>query len=81
MLSPTCLCGQIMTFKPGETKTFCKTPGCGVVQECGPEGYWAYGRSRLVFTPNLTAEVKRKLNHYQKYMRWRNRARKAVRPC
>ncbi|WP_407310600.1 hypothetical protein [Desulfosporosinus sp. SB140] len=72
MLTPTCLCGQPMTFKPGENKTYCKAPGCGVVQEKRPEGYWAYGLSRIAFTPILT---KQKLNHYQRYMRWRNRGR------
>lgn len=68
MLYPTCICGRPMEFRTDQTKTYCKTPGCGVVQERGPEGYWAYGRSRLAFTPIL---AKLKLNHYQRYMAWR----------
>jgi len=72
VLIPTCLCGRAMQFEPNETKTFCKAPGCGVVQKLGPEGYWAEGWWRTAFTPIFT---KLKLNHYQKYMRWRNEAR------
>ena len=70
VLTPTCLCGQAMVFKPGEIKTFCKTPGCGVVQKHGPEGYWAEGGTRLAFTPIFTKPIK--LNHYERYMAWRN---------
>jgi len=56
-----------MKFETGQTRSWCKTPGCGVVQELKPEGYWAYGETRNVFTPILV-----KPNHYQKYMCWRN---------
>lgn len=66
-MKPTCICGRRMEFKPDETRTFCRAPGCGVVQEKRPEGYWALGMSRIVFTPG-----KRKMNHYERYMRWRN---------
>jgi len=61
-----------MEFKEDETKTFCKTPGCGVVQKRGPEGYWAEGGTRLAFTPIFTPELIRRLNHYGRYMAWRN---------
>ena len=50
-LTPTCICGRAMEFKPGEKISFCRTPGCGVVLEKVYEGYWAHGRSRIVFTP------------------------------
>ncbi|MCO1599864.1 hypothetical protein [Desulfosporosinus nitroreducens] len=69
-LTPTCLCGYPMMFKPGQTRTFCKNPGCSVVQEKVEGGYWATGWTRSVFTPILAKPPK--LNHYQKYMRWRN---------
>jgi len=67
-----------MDFKLGEVKTFCKTPGCGVVQRRGPEGYWAEGWFRVAFTPIFA-----KPNHYQRYMAWRNQisVRKAGRRC
>jgi len=69
---PTCLCGRPMEFKEGETKTFCKAPGCGVVLKRGPEGYWAGGSWWIAFTPLYTPELVRRLNHYGKYMDWRN---------
>lgn len=77
-LYPTCICGRAMEFKPGEKKTFCKTPGCGVVLERGPEGYRALGFFTISFTPIFTAEVKQKLNHYQRYMTWRNAKKRSV---
>ncbi len=52
-LIPTCICGRAMRFKANETISFCRTPGCGVVLERVREGYWAYGRSRVAFTPIL----------------------------
>ena len=69
---PTCLCGQPMQFQPGETKTRCKTLGCGVLQELKDEGYWAKGLTRSLLTPIFT---KKKLNHYERYMAWRNKKR------
>ncbi|EHQ88239.1 hypothetical protein DesyoDRAFT_1068 [Desulfosporosinus youngiae DSM 17734] len=67
MLVPICLCGQVIRFEPGQTVTFCKTPGCGVVQEKLKDGYLARGTTRNLYTPIFT-----KPNHYERYMRWRN---------
>ena len=67
-MQPLCICGQIMTFPQGVNKSHCKTEGCGVPWEREPDGYWAEGLTKRIFTPIL----KRKLNHYQKYMRWRD---------
>lgn len=53
VLAPTCICGREMKFKARVNISFCKTPGCGVVLERVREGYWAYGRSRVAFTPIL----------------------------
>jgi len=64
---PTCICGQLMYFPAGETKFRC--PKCRARWEQGPEGYWALGVARIAFTPIFT---KRKLNHYERYMAWRN---------
>ena len=77
VLTPTCLCGQAMLFKPGEIKTFCKTPGCGVTHKRGPEGYWAEGWSRTAFTPIFAKPIK--LNHYERYMAWRVKSLKSRR--
>lgn len=76
-LTPTCICGEPMQFEPGETKTFCKAPGCGVVQERGPEGYWAYGRSRNALTPILprpkACSVRSRADRYKNYPKQRRR--------
>jgi hypothetical protein len=74
-LTPRCLCGQVITFPKHKDKSHCKTEGCGVRWERGPEGYWAIGLTRIMFTPYL-AKVRdsiSKLNHYERYIRWRNK--------
>jgi hypothetical protein len=58
-----CFCGQEVTFPEGEVRTKCKTKGCRAVWECGVEGFWS------VLAPVLPT----KLNHYEKYMAWRNK--------
>lgn len=86
-LYPTCICGRAMEFKPGETKSFCRTPGCGVVLIKGPEGYWAEGRSRIAFTPILPVPkvqkgVKSRDSKYINYPKSKRKRRKAgMRPC
>ena len=77
-LIPTCICGRPMEFQHGESKTFCKAPGCGVVQQKGPEGYWACGRSRTALTPILPRVVVRKgvksrADRYKNYPKQRRR--------
>lgn len=81
-MEPTCICGRTMEFKSGETRTFCKAPGCGVVQKRGPEGYWAYGRTRLGFTPIFTSPQHKpdRLHSYAKWLK-KNRMRKVVERC
>lgn len=64
-LSLQCACGQAVTFPEGEIKFYCK---CGTAWEIGIEWFW-YTNLTIPFTPILT---KRKLNHYERYMRWRN---------
>ncbi len=60
-LSVPCVCGQALTFPEGEIKTVCQ---CGAIWEIGHEGFW--GR---VVVPIV---AKKKLNHYERYMAWRN---------
>ncbi|AFQ46290.1 hypothetical protein [Desulfosporosinus meridiei] len=71
-LTPLCKCGQAMMFPVGKTGARCPIDGCGMRWERGPEGYWATGLFTITFTPIITEQPKRKLNHYQKYMRWRD---------
>jgi hypothetical protein len=59
-LLPTCLCGRTMTDKD-------RCPACGLNWEHDKDGHLAYGFRSWIFTP-----LKLKLNHYQKYMRWRD---------
>ena len=75
-LKPRCKCGQAMEFEPGQTKARCLNSRCGMRWEVGPEGYWATGLFTLSFTPIFTEAVKTKLNHYDKYMNWRNKKRR-----
>jgi len=77
-LTPTCKCGIAITFPEGKTKAKCPINGCGLRWELRPEGYWAIGLFTISFTPIFTAQNKKKLNHYQKYMEWRNRKGKRV---
>jgi len=72
-LQPRCKCGQAIEFAPGQTKSRCPVSGCGMPWECGPEGYWALGLFTISFTPIFAAATKRRFNHYEKYMRWRNK--------
>ncbi|HBV87008.1 MAG TPA: hypothetical protein DEF42_10240 [Desulfosporosinus sp.] len=74
-LIPLCKCGQPMVFPEGKTKARCTVNGCGMRWELGPEGYWAKGLFTIVFTPIFTERPKPKVNHYQKYMRWRERSK------
>jgi len=82
-LTPTCICGRAMDFKHGENKTFCRTPGCGVVLERGPEGYWAQGRSRLAFTPIMPKQkvcsVRSRADRYKNYPKSRRRGKAGTR--
>ncbi|KLU66720.1 hypothetical protein DEAC_c13880 [Desulfosporosinus acididurans] len=78
MLIPTCVCGRAMEFEPGKTRSFCKAPGCGVVLEKCPEGYWAYGKTRLAFTPILPKlkvkkGVKSRAEKYRNYPKSRRK--------
>jgi len=76
-LTPTCICGQAMQFKPGETLSFCRAPGCAVLLERGPEGYWAHGKSRIAFTPILPKQkacsVRSRTDRYKNYPKQRRR--------
>lgn len=38
-LIPRCLCGQAIKFPKRKNKSHCRTEGCGVRWERGPEGY------------------------------------------
>lgn len=80
VLTPTCKCGQAISFPEGKTKARCPVDGCGMQWESGPEGYWAIGLFTISFTPIFARE---KLTHYEKVMRWRNKTkgRKAGRKC
>lgn len=61
-----CLCGQPMDKRD-------RCPICGVRWERDKFGFWAEGFRAVVFTPS-----KLRLNHYQKYMKWRDRASKTA---
>ncbi|SDG48440.1 hypothetical protein [Desulfosporosinus hippei] len=67
-ISVKCVCGSTMEFPEGEIKAKCQTKCCLAQWEIGPEGFWS------VFVP-IIAKPK-KLNHYEKYMAWRNKNRK-----
>ena len=67
---PACVCGHIMYFPVGKVESRC--PKCRAPWKQGSEGYWAGSGARHMFTPIYTKPVKVKLNHYQKYMQWRN---------
>jgi len=77
-MQPVCLCGQPITFPEGINKSHCKTDGCGVPWVREPSGCWAEGLTKWIFTPIFVVEItdvkKQKLNHYQKYMKWRDKA-------
>jgi len=75
VLTPICKCGQAISFPKGKTKARCPVQGCGMRWESGPEGYWAIGLFTISFTPIFTEERKQKLNHYERYMRWRNKTK------
>jgi len=59
-----CSCGQPMVFPEGEIRAKCQTKGCLAYWVIGSEGFW----SALV--PIVAKH--RKLNHYERYMAWRN---------
>jgi len=83
-LTPRCLCGQTIKFPKRKNISHCTTTGCGVRWERGPEGYWAIGLTRIMFTPFLAKvkEPKGKLDHYGRYMEWREKSkRKAGSRC
>ncbi|HWQ42784.1 MAG TPA: hypothetical protein VN456_12215 [Desulfosporosinus sp.] len=63
--SMVCFCGQPMVFPEGEIKAKCQTKGCKAHWEIGFEGFW------YALAPNVAK--RRKLNHYERYMEWRNR--------
>lgn len=60
-MQPKCLCGLSMDARS-------RCPVCGVEWKHDQDGHWAEGFRAVIFTPKFT---KRKLNHYQRYMRWR----------
>lgn len=63
-----CLCGQSISDKP-------RCPICGVRWERDKSGVWAIGFRAMLFTPS-----RQKLNHYERYMKWRNRTSKTEKP-
>ena len=67
-LTKTCRCGALMMFPEGEVKTTCII--CSAVWELGLEGFW--GIRTVVFAPILAKIEKRRLNHYERYMAWRD---------
>lgn len=77
-MTPMCLCGGVIKFPKRKNISRCKTQGCGVRWERSKEGYWAIGLTRSMLTPFLAKvkEPKLKLNHYGRYMKWRNEIRK-----
>ena len=56
----TCLCGRAMDFPEGQIRTACK---CGTVWHIDICGCWFI---------QATFVAKRKPNHYERYMAWRN---------
>ncbi|MHB8124679.1 MAG: DUF6906 family protein [Desulfitobacteriaceae bacterium] len=70
-----CKCGQAIPLSPGKTSGRCKDPGCKAIWWTDMHGVWAGDFRRkhfdLLFTPKP-----RKLNHYERYMKWRNRSMK-----
>ena len=71
-MEPRCLCGQAIKIPKRKNEARCKH--CGVRWERGPEGFWALGITRFLFTPYLAKlrERKDKPNRYDRYMEWRN---------
>jgi hypothetical protein len=59
-LQPVCLCGIQMDKRD-------RCPVCGVKWEYDAAGVWAIGFRAVAFTPS-----KRKLTHYERYMKWRD---------
>ena len=70
-LTPTCKCGQAMSFLKGKSKARCPIKGCGLRWERGPEGYWAIGLFTTAFTPIFSKEkacsVKSRKDRYSNY--------------
>jgi len=70
-LTPTCKCGQVISFSKGVSKRKCSTRNCGMSWERGPEGYWAIGNITILFTPIITREkacsVRSRKDRYANY--------------
>lgn len=64
--SMKCFCGQPMVFPEGEIKAKCQTRGCLAYWVLGIEGFWS------ALAPIVAK--RQKLNHYERYMAWRNRS-------
>jgi len=70
-LSMKCFCGVVMEFPEGEIKARCQSKGCSAYWELGLEGFWS-----ATLAPIIAKPKERKLNHYERYMKWRNENRR-----
>lgn len=85
-LTPTCKCGQPMTFKKGVIKTKCTNRQCGMTWERRPDGFWAIGNLTTLFTPIFSKEkvcsVRSRKDRYSNYPKAkRKNGRKAGSRC
>ncbi|WP_206752224.1 hypothetical protein [Desulfosporosinus fructosivorans] len=58
-----CVCGRRVDFPEGQIRTSCQ---CGSNWEIATEGFWSVAINLYPIVSKI------KLNHYEKYMAWRN---------
>lgn len=83
-LTQACACGQALKFPEGEIRTKCS---CGVIWECGNEGYWHPNDSVAPLAPILpkpvVCSVKSRAERYRNYPKSKheNKGRKGAARC